>query len=183
MTSVFIGGSRNITRLPSPVAQRLDNIIAQEMTILVGDANGADKCVQRYLADKKYEKVVVYCIEGACRNNIGSWEAKPTVAPSSAKGFNLYKLKDEAMTQAASYGFMLWDAKSAGTLNNIINLLKLNKKTLVYFSPEKTFYTISDYYGLSDLLNKCDIEDCVALDKKLNLKKLLEAEQVEFAFA
>jgi hypothetical protein len=129
------------------------------MIILVGDANGADKCAQRYLADKKYEKVIVYCMEGACRNNIGGWETKPTAAPSSAKSFNLYKVKDEAMAQAASYGFMLWDAKSAGTLNNIINLLKLNKKTLVYFSPEKTFYTVSDYYELSDILSKCDVED------------------------
>ena len=183
MTSVFIGGSRKIISLPSLVTERLDNIIAQGMTVFVGDANGADKAVQRYLADKKYEKVFVHCIEGACRNNIGNWETKPTAAPLSAKGFNLYKLKDEAMAQAASYGFMLWDAKSMGTLNNIINLLKQNKKTLVFFSPEKTFYTISDYYGLSDLLNKCETEDRIALDKKLNLKQLLEAEQVEFAFA
>ena len=54
MTKVFIAGSRQITRLPADVRTRLDVMIEKGFQILVGDANGADKAVQRYLADKSY---------------------------------------------------------------------------------------------------------------------------------
>ena len=54
MISVFIGGSRKIAKLPDPVRQRLDNIVSKSFTVLVGDANGADKHVQEYLAQKLY---------------------------------------------------------------------------------------------------------------------------------
>jgi hypothetical protein len=34
--------------------------------ILVGDANGADKAVQRYLADKSSPNVLVHCMKDRC---------------------------------------------------------------------------------------------------------------------
>jgi hypothetical protein len=37
-------------------------MIEKGFTILVGDANGADKAVQRYPADKDYRDVVVHCM-------------------------------------------------------------------------------------------------------------------------
>ena len=39
--------------------------------ILVGDANGADKAVQQHVASRRYEHVLVYCMD-ECRNNIGA---------------------------------------------------------------------------------------------------------------
>lgn len=51
MTAVFIGGSR---RLPIAVRRRVDNIVAKELTVLIGDANGADKAIQTYLHEKHY---------------------------------------------------------------------------------------------------------------------------------
>jgi hypothetical protein len=51
-TAVFVAGSRQISRLPAEVRSRLDTMIEKGFQILVGDANGADKAVQRYLADK-----------------------------------------------------------------------------------------------------------------------------------
>jgi hypothetical protein len=50
---VFVAGSRHISRLPIEVEKRLDTMIEKRFQILVGDANGADKAVQRHLADEK----------------------------------------------------------------------------------------------------------------------------------
>ena len=48
-STVFVAGSRQISRLPAEVTSRLDTMIEKGFQILVGDANGADKAVQRYL--------------------------------------------------------------------------------------------------------------------------------------
>ncbi|MCC7418172.1 MAG: hypothetical protein IT176_13620 [Acidobacteria bacterium] len=70
MTSVFVAGSRQISRLPTEVSARLDTMIEKGFQILVGDGDGADKSVQRYLADRSYLNVVVCCMKNHCRNNV-----------------------------------------------------------------------------------------------------------------
>ncbi len=172
---IFIGGSRSIRELSPSVMARVDNIVNSNFPVYVGDAtSGADALVQRYLADKAYPDVLIFCA-GACRNNIGRWW-QTTVAREKMgeRGFDLYKLKDEAMAKAAHFGFMLWDAKSKGTLNNILNLLGENKKSLVFFEPEKSFYNIADANDLSALLNRCGKEDLARFEKQLGLQKRLE---------
>jgi hypothetical protein len=72
MIKVFIGGSQSIRELPASVATRIDNIVEGGFTILTGEASGADASVQKYLAEKAYANVVVYCT-GVCRNNAGGW--------------------------------------------------------------------------------------------------------------
>src|SRR6267378_387899 len=47
MHSVFVAGSRALSKLNAQVKERLDNILRKEFTVLVGDANGADKAVKR----------------------------------------------------------------------------------------------------------------------------------------
>jgi len=41
MDSVFVAGSRAMSKLNAPVKERLDNILRKECTVLIGDANGA----------------------------------------------------------------------------------------------------------------------------------------------
>jgi len=82
MTCVFVAGSRDVSRLNAQVKERLDNIVKQNLTVLVGDANGADKAVQRYLAQCGYREVVVYCME-VCRNNVGDWPTRSHTAKLS----------------------------------------------------------------------------------------------------
>ena len=50
---VFVAGSRQISRLPAEVTSRLDTMIEKGFQILVGDANGADKAVQRDLSSRQ----------------------------------------------------------------------------------------------------------------------------------
>jgi len=173
MIKVFFGGSRAASKLNKDVKLRIDNVIENNYSILIGDANGADKAVQNYLFEKNYKNVIVYCMERQCRNNIGLWEVKHVNAPSGKTGFDYYSVKDIEMAKEADYGFMIWDAKSKGTLNNVINLLKSKKKSLLYFYPDKQFYVISTLLHLKYLLSKCSKEDIKGFEKNLNLPKIL----------
>jgi precorrin-6B methylase 2 len=49
MNTVFIGGSRDISRLPEEAKKRLENIIASKHRIIVGDAKGTDTAIQKLL--------------------------------------------------------------------------------------------------------------------------------------
>jgi len=51
--NVFIGGSRAVSKLNVPLRARLDEFLRRGDTILIGDANGADKAVQQYLAERE----------------------------------------------------------------------------------------------------------------------------------
>jgi hypothetical protein len=117
MPTLFVAGSRRISRLPAEVKRRLDTMIDKHFQILAGDANGADKAVQRYLADKSYPNVLVHCMKDHCRNNVGNWPKREVAAPRGAKGFDYYSLNDRAMAEAAEYGLMLWGDKRKGTVN------------------------------------------------------------------
>jgi hypothetical protein len=156
MKKVFIGGSRKLGRLNRAIKERADNIVGQDFQILIGDANGADKAVQKYLAEKGYKNVIVFCMGDTCRNNLGNWQTKAITSNRNKKDFSYFAVKDKEMSEQADYGFMLWDGKSKGTLNNIINTLQRNKYVLVYFSPSKEFFTLKSASELENLLQKCD---------------------------
>jgi|ERR1022692_636507 hypothetical protein len=155
MTSVFIGGSRAVSRLNSVVRDKLDDFIRRQCPVFVGDANGADKAVQRHLASRGYEHVTVYCMEH-CRNNLGNWPTRHVAAPSVRAGFAYYAAKDLAMAHDAKCGMMLWDGTSKATLNNLQQLIDAGKKALVYLAPNATFHKLSTEQDLRDLLHQCD---------------------------
>lgn len=172
-TKVFIGGSRRLSKLNGDVKRRIDNIIDSGFAILVGDANGADKAVQRYLADRQYQNVTVFCVTGACRNNVGHWRTRDISAPADARGFAFYTVKDRAMADDATHGLMLWDGESKGTLNNIVNLIRHQKPVVVYFSPAKTFMNLRMASDVMDLLTKCDRSSVQRFERELDLTHTL----------
>jgi hypothetical protein len=155
-STVFVAGSRQISRLPAEVKARLDTMIEKGFQILVGDANGADKAVQRYFADKSYPNLLVHCMKDHCRNNVGNWPTRQLVAPRGAKGFDYYSVKDRAMADGAQYGLMLWDGRSKGTVNNVVNLSRDHKPVVVYVAPSRQFCTIKTFDDLKDLLAQGD---------------------------
>jgi hypothetical protein len=169
MTKVFWGGSRKLSRLNRPIRERADNIVTKGFEVLIGDANGADKAMQRYLAEKGYQNVIVFCMDGTCRNNIGRWHTKVVTSNRDKKDFSYFAAKDKEMSEQADYGFMLWDGRSKGTLNNIINLLQCNKYVLVYFSPSKVFFTLKNRSDLQDLLQKCNPITVKRFDRTLKI--------------
>ena len=61
MSTVFLSGSRKISRLSEDVIVRLQNIIDSGLKVIIGDANGADKAFQKFFADANYKNVTVFC--------------------------------------------------------------------------------------------------------------------------
>jgi hypothetical protein len=169
---VFVAGSRQMSRLPAEVGIRLDTMIENGFQILVGDANGADKAVQRYLADKSYPNVLVHCMKDHCRNNVGNWPTREVAAPRGVKGFDYYSLKDRAMADTAEYGLMLWDDKSKGTVNNVVNLSRNHKPVVVYVALTRQFRTIKTFDDLKSLLAQGDSDSVQRIVSELHLDVL-----------
>ncbi len=142
MSSVFIGGSRKISRMNAELARRLDNIIQKQLRVLVGDANGFDRLAQSYFAEHHYPSVIVYCTNGVCRNNVGNWPLNPVPYNGRDRGLEFYTAKDEAMLQDADYGLFGWDGKSKDTLRNVRIMAEQGKPSAIYVSPIKKFVTV-----------------------------------------
>jgi hypothetical protein len=151
MEAVFLGGSRGIARLNSSIRSKLDSLIERGLWFFVGDANGADRALQQYLAHQAYPHVRVYAMAGALRNNVGDWKVCLVPPPKGARGFAFYSAKDKQMASDASYGFMLWDGKSRGTLENVHALLAQKKPVAVYFGPNHRFVSLETQEDLSKL--------------------------------
>lgn len=173
MTTVFIAGSMNIKHLDSLVKKRIDNIIASDFRVVVGDADGADSSVQRYLSDHG-AVATVYCSGHAPRNNIGEWpvvEVETHAAPGSRAFFTA---KDLAMARAADFGLMIWDARSTGTLSNVLELLSQRKKTLVFVNKKKEFIPVGDASQLICLVAHMSPAAREKAEAKIGLSKRIE---------
>lgn len=155
------------------IRAKLDHLISRKCTILIGDANGADKAVQQHFAERRYQNVVVYRMD-RCRNNVGHWPTRQVSRPGAPKDFAYYAAKDQAMAEDATCGVMLWDGKSKGTLNNIQNLIWAGKKTLVYLAPEKVFHKLSSEEDLRALLDRCDKDAIDHAQKRIRGKLSLD---------
>lgn len=139
MTTVFIGGSRHVSRLPELALERLQNVVANGHEVVVGDAAGADKAVQKFLMDASYGEVTVFCSGDNPRNNLGAWQLRPVPAPRNAKGFGFFAAKDREMARVADFGLMIWDGKSPGTVLNVLRLIRAGKKAvLLDLAQERT---------------------------------------------
>lgn len=175
MNKVFLGGSRNFKILNQDVKKRLNNLITNNFQILVGDADGADLAIQEFFSNLNYTNLTVYCSGNLCRNNINNWPTYNAEVDKNIKGRKFYMIKDAEMANACDYGFMLWDGKSPGTVNNILNLLELSKNILVYFSPNSSFFTITNISNLHQLFKECKMEWLESIDKKIKLKDRLKS--------
>jgi len=158
MKAVFIGGSRRISRLNAEVRSRLDRIVEQKLTVLVGDANGADRAVQQYLNNRRYTDVQVFCMKDRCRNNVGAWPCVEVPAPKGLRGTEFYTMKDQEMTNRAAIGLMLWDGESAGTLANISRLIDQKKPVVVFQSKLNEIRTLRTADELRALVGPMDSE-------------------------
>jgi adenine-specific DNA-methyltransferase len=167
VSTVFIGGSRRLTHLPDSVRQRLDRIVEQNLPVLVGDANGADKAVQSYLHSRQHKNVTVFCTEGVCRNNVGQWPVRAVTPPGKKKDFRYYAAKDRLMAQEADGGFMLWDGESAGTLANVLRLFRLNKSMVVFVAPTGGFVTVQIPSDWEHLLTFCSSKLKLRVDREV----------------
>jgi hypothetical protein len=175
METVFIAGSIAICRLDNRVKERIANAVGMGLSIAVGDADGADTSIQQHLASIHAEHVTVYCSGDRPRNNVGDWNVQH-VYPDAQPGTRSYfTAKDLKMAEVADYGLMIWDAKSTGTLSNVIELLKVQKKSVVFVNKAKTFVTVSDGATLEKLLNNMSDVAMAKAERKMGLSSKVAA--------
>ena len=67
---------------------------------------------------------------------------------------------------------MLWDGKSKGTINNVVNLSRRNKVVVVYVAPAKSFQTVRSIHDLQDVRAKGDAPSVDRLVQELDLEIL-----------
>jgi hypothetical protein len=183
MKKVFIGGSRRLTRLSPSIKERTAKIIDEGLQVLVGDASGADKAIQKFYAEERYPNVVVFHSGTLCRNNLGNWPTRPVKVDRTQRDFLFYAAKDLVMSEEADYGLMLWDGESQGTVNNVLNLLERGKKVVVYLSPQKEFLTFRALADADELLRRLTPDLAAALDKKIGVRRRIAAYQQAFTLA
>jgi len=183
MTTVFLSGSRKIGRIAPEVRGRLENMVQKGLTIVTGDANGADKAMQSCLHELGYSDVTVYYVGAAPRNNVGSWQTRNVVTDAKLQGRDFYAQKDREMAKIADLGFVLWDGKSSGSVQNMLSLVAHKKAVVVYVAPEKQFYNVRTEDELVDLLSSCDDETLNDIGRKISLPdRLKKAHRTQQAF-
>lgn len=169
MSTVFLSGSRKISRLNDEVRLRLDKMIENRLAVITGDANGADKAMQAYFASRNYENVTIYFVGDAPRNNVGNWATKRIAGDPKLLGRDFYAQKDKAMSGIADYGLVLWDGKSPGSVQNMFWLLGESKTVVVYFAPKRQFFNFRNQEELIKLLAQCDDETLDDIGRKIDL--------------
>ncbi|MDI9407948.1 MAG: hypothetical protein QM523_01730 [Candidatus Pacebacteria bacterium] len=174
-TRVFIAGSINIKLLDPKVKERIDKIIAQDFEVVVGDADGVDSSIQKYLAGHNKSKATVFCSGEGPRNNLGHWPVQCVETNHSQGSRAFFVAKDIRMAEVADFGFMIWDTKSAGTLSNIIELLTRKKKSLVFVNNIKVFKNIGTVDELEELLSFMSEHAKQKADQKIKLFSRINA--------
>lgn len=185
MQSVFIAGSITIKNLPTAFIEKIESLLSANLAVIVGDASGVDSAVQQALYDRGARAVTVYCSGFTPRNNIGKWPVRNIVsaAPEGTKAF--FGAKDLAMADAADVGLMLWDAKSTGTLTNVIELTKRGKKTVVFVGKRNGFIIVKDRSTLEHLISMMSDGAKKLAESKIKLSSKLdsvEKQQIGFHF-
>jgi hypothetical protein len=169
MTTVFLSGSRKISRLNEEVRRRLEKMVENCLMIVTGDANGADKAMQAYLAEREYKNVTIYYVGDAPRNNVGHWATKNVVGDQKLSGRDFYAQKDKEMSMIADYGFVLWDGKSLGSVQNMFWLLSEGKTVVVYVTSTKQFFNFRTQDELVGLLSQSDDDTLDEMERKIGL--------------
>jgi predicted XRE-type DNA-binding protein len=152
MATVFIAGSITISHLHEKVQQRISKIVSSNLHVVVGDADGADTAIQKYLNDCGANNVTVYCSGATPRNNVADWPVHRVHSNARAGSRAFFVAKDLEMARCSDYGLMVWDCQSTGTLSNVIELLTERKKSVVFVNKNKDFVTITDKASLDQLL-------------------------------
>ncbi|MBS0234507.1 MAG: putative addiction module antidote protein [Proteobacteria bacterium] len=166
MKTIFIGGSRDISRLPQELKERLDAVMAQGHRVILGDASGADKAVQKYLADHAYRNVTLFCSGDRPRNNVGNWMTRNVIVESKTKDYQFYAAKDREMAREADFGLMIWDGKSPGTLLNLLRLSQADKIAVLYNIPTKDVVNFKMADQIRRYIASCDAPVRADIEKR-----------------
>ena len=160
-----------IKNINKAALERIENIIHEQFTILVGDADGVDASIQQILEKKSYKNVKVYCTGDYPRNNIGKWELVTVQTDHKPKTRLYFTAKDIEMAKHCDYGLMIWDSKSTGTLSNVYQLLTFQKTSVVFVNKLRKFFNISSFEDFESLVSIMSNSAFEKANKKIKLKE------------
>lgn len=83
------------------------------------------------------------------------------------------------MARVADYGLMIWDAKSTGTLSNVLELLQQKKKAVVFVNKDKDFVNVGSLEQLHNLLSRMSSHAHMKAEQKIGLSSKLNALKYE----
>ena len=180
MKNIFISGSMRIKNINKLVIDRIENIIRENFTIILGDADGVDSSIQQILFNKSYENVKIYCTGNYPRNNIGGWDIVTVHSEYKPKTRLYFTAKDIEMSTNCDFGLMVWDSKSTGTLSNVYELLKKGKTSVVFVNKLKKFITVKNNIEFESLVSVMSDSAFDKANKKINLKqKIYKKKQLQ----
>jgi hypothetical protein len=137
---VFLGGSKSITELTNKEKSVIDEYIAKDYQILVGDCRGADTGIQKHRVERGYKNVKIYATDGEARNNVGNVKvidcpSMRTPKARAMKDYYYYRVKDERMLALCDEILMFWDGSSKATRENLEDGLRMKKPTKAVLLP------------------------------------------------
>lgn len=151
---IVLGGSRQLEFVPQEVAERVVEWMEASSEFLVGDAPGTDRAFQRFLKSKQFTAVTVFSSAEEIRNNLGNWPVERVNSGLKNKSNSVHAFKDRKMSQIAETGLMIWDCKSAGTLSNVIDLLRQGKKCYIWVAPDSEMYQFDNSVSFEKWMKK-----------------------------
>lgn len=122
---LLLGGSKSFRQpeLPEPVRDLIDEAIAAGMTVIVGEAPGANRLFQDYLKSKGYGKVIVGHAR-SMRYNAGGWKTVPY-------GNDVHE-REKAMMEDCDSAVYIWADSSGVIAENLEVLKRQGKPVFVY---------------------------------------------------
>lgn len=75
------------------------------------------------------------------------------------------------MVDDATHGLMLWDGKSKGTLNSVVNMIRQQKPVVVYLAPMNTFQRVRSARDVMDLMSRCDPASIQRFEQELGIER------------
>ncbi|MBS2782717.1 hypothetical protein [Aeromonas salmonicida] len=173
MTTIFVAGSITIKKLDPLIVERLKKIVDKKFSVVVGDAKGVDSSVQHELLQMGCNTTTVFSSSSKPRNNLGGWPVNVVETHYKEGTREFYTAKDIQMAERADCGLMIWDAKSPGTLSNVIELLYRNKYSVVFVDKERNFIKVKSPSDIDKLISCMSVTDLATVEKKINLNDKL----------
>jgi hypothetical protein len=117
------------TKLPKNVAEKLDEAMTRKMTIIVGEAPGANRLFQDYLKSKEYKKVIVGHAK-SMRYNAGDWK-------TVQYGMNVSE-RERHMIEDCDSAVIIWADRSSVIAENLELLKRYEKPTFLFEFSNKS---------------------------------------------
>jgi len=115
--------------LPGDLSKKIDQVMARNMSIIVGEVPGPCRMFQDYLKRKKYARVTVGHAK-SIRYNAGHWKTKQYGQSVTERERNMIEECDSAI--------IIWQDNSGVIAENLEMLKRLGKPTYLYEFNTKT---------------------------------------------